>query len=613
MKFSAVCAAFLLATGGVVPAATGADVSKWDPRMAVGQSTVSNGVRWIDGRAIPIEGRAFDDTETYYERLPRTVTTNVNEGVRYMKAYTAGLAFHFRTDSRRLHIRWKLLEEKCDSFTMPATGKRGVDVYRFDEPSGRWRFVKCGNPGRSQCPQVSLDWRPGEECLVNFPTYDGVRECFVGIDEKATIAAPPPRRSGIDRPVVFYGTSITHGGCASRPGMAFPAIVGRNLDVPVVNLGFSGCGAMELEMSDHLAAIDASCYVLDCIWNMGGKGRKVEENYEPFIRNLRAKRPGVPIVMAESCEVHPDGSGLGFAGNSHKHAEMRKIHDKLVAEGWKDLVYLPKEGMLAPDTEGTVDGLHPNDWGMVMMARAYGGAIDTALHAAAKPGRETVVYVAAHPDDLGGSIGTMIRLAEKYDVHVIDYTHGERGLGEKGYRDGTTAKTRMAEEEEVCRRIGATLHWCDEIDGEASADRATVERLASLYRVLKPRALFVHWPVDTHMDHVMSAAAALDATRLAGISPEIYFHEQDIQSRGFRPDYWVNVTALAERQRELISLWKCQNGPQMAERKLQTTKTNALRIRTEWDEDARYECFAVFPGTVPTGKGIFDSMDGVLR
>lgn len=232
---------------------------------------------------------------------------------------------------------------------------------------------------------------------------------------------------------------------------------------------------------------------------------------------------------------------------------------------------------------------------------------------AAKPGRETIIYVAAHPDDLGGSIGTMIRLSEKYDIHVVDYTHGERGLGEKGYRDGTTAKTRMAEEEEVCRRIGATLHWCDEIDGEAVAGRATVERLASLYRKLKPRALFVHWPVDTHMDHVMSAAAALDATRLAGISPEIYFHEQDIQSRGFRPDYWVNVTALAARQRELISLWKCQEGSVMAARKLQTMKTNALRIRIEWDENASYEVFSVFPGTVPTGKGIFDSMDGVLR
>ena len=127
---------------------------------------------------------------------------------------------------------------------------------------------------------------------------------------------------------------------------------------------------------------------------------------------------------------------------------------------------------------------------------------------AEKPGRETIVYVAAHPDDLGGSIGTMIRLSEKYDVHVVDYTRGERGLGEKGYRDGTTAKTRMAEEQEVCRRIGVTLHWCDEIDGEAVAGRATVERLASLYRTLKPRALFVHWPVDTHMDHVMSTAAA---------------------------------------------------------------------------------------------------------
>ena len=89
--------------------------------------------------------------------------------------------------------------------------------------------------------------------------------------------------------------------------------------------------------------------------------------------------------------------------------------------------------------------------------------------------RETVAFVCGHPDDLAGWSGTALLLAKRYDVHVIDYTHGERGLGEPGYRDGSTRKLRTKEEENVCAAIGATLHWLDEIDGEASVPAATVE------------------------------------------------------------------------------------------------------------------------------------------
>ena len=216
-------------------------------------------------------------------------------------------------------------------------------------------------------------------CLVNLPLYNGVKEFALGVETNAAVHALPPHRSGVEKPVVFYGTSITHGGCASRPGMSFANVVGRELDVPVVNLGFSGSGVMEYEMSEHLARIDASCYVLDCLHNMrmsndarACAGRNMDENYEPFIRNLRAKRPGVPIVMAEQCDVY-------CGGPCAKDVYLRSVYEKLVSEGWKNLVYLPKDKMYANDLEGTVDGVHPNDYGMTSLARAYGAAVAEAI------------------------------------------------------------------------------------------------------------------------------------------------------------------------------------------------------------------------------------------
>ena len=347
------------------------EIAKWDPRMALESDVVTNGVKWIDGARLPIEGRAFDDTEHYYDRLPANVTTNVNGGVRSMKHHTSGMMFRFVTDSKRLFFRWIPYNSWLSMDHMPTTGVSGIDVYRWDKKTGRWLYVKTGRI-RDGMKDGFLElkwWTPGTPCLVNLPLYNGVKSFSLGVDPGATVK-PFPHPSGLTKPVVFYGTSITHGGCCSRPGLSFVNRVGRDLDVPVVNLGFSGSGVMEFEMSEHLARIDASCYVLDCLWNMWI--RPIESRYEKFIRNLRAKRPNVPIVMAEECDV--------FAGKpNEKDVFIRKLYDKLVAEGWKNLVYLPKDKMYSGDTEGTVDGIHPNDLGMETMAKAFGAAVRQAL------------------------------------------------------------------------------------------------------------------------------------------------------------------------------------------------------------------------------------------
>jgi len=383
MRFAA-CAALFVANVAAVAQPAQSDIAKYDSNMAIAE-VVTNGLKWIDGRTLPLEGRAFDDTEAYYDRLPANVSTHVNGGVRSMKHHTAGMQFRFTTDSKRLVFKWIPYTRRLSMDHMPSTGVSGIDVYRFDANAEKWLYVKTGRIKSAKGGSLSLDWTPGTPCLVNLPLYNGIKEFSLGLEPTASVSPLPPRKSGIEKPVVFYGTSITHGGCASRPGMSFVNIVGRDLDVPVVNLGFSGSGVMELEMSEHLADIDASCYVLDCLWNMGTttcetanaangrrKGRNVEENYEPFIRNLRAKRPDVPIVMAGQCDVY-------CGGLNAKDRYVKALYEKLFAEGWKNLVYLPKEEMFLGDMNGTVDGVHPNDWGMVALAKAYGNAVQKAL------------------------------------------------------------------------------------------------------------------------------------------------------------------------------------------------------------------------------------------
>jgi hypothetical protein len=172
------------------------------------------------------------------------------------------------------------------------------------------------------------------------------------------------------KPVVFYGTSITQGGCASRPGMAYPALVSRALDVPIINLGFSGNGQMEPELADLLAELDPAVYVLDALWNM--TPQFVAERTAPFVRKLRAAHPNTPILLAEDCTVR---------GNipTAKGRILREVFAGLQQEGVTGLHFLSAEGMMGPDDQGTVDGCHPTDLGFMYQAEVFVKALRPLL------------------------------------------------------------------------------------------------------------------------------------------------------------------------------------------------------------------------------------------
>ena len=220
--------------------------------------------------------------------------------------------------------------------------------------------------------------------------------------------------------------------------------------------------------------------------------------------------------------------------------------------------------------------------------------------------KDVVVFIGAHPDDMASEMGTALKMRGIFDVHVIDYTHGERGCGEVKFKSGWTKAKRTAEETKVCAALGATLHWLDEIDGEAFASRETTVRMALLLKTIKPRAVIMHWPIDVHQDHVMCYAASMRALEIAGLEPEIYFHLEESQSRNFQPFVYVNVEDVLEDKNRLIEFYKCQEGEKMAERKTTTERVHSRAVRG-W-KGGYLETYAVMSGTVKPGRSIFDKV-----
>ena len=346
--------------------------------LAPGKTLSADGKTvWWDGSLVPMEGKGFKDTKRFYDRMPARLEQDksVRRGVWSQCYHSSGECFRFRLKGASVFkVRWSLVHSSLAMGHMPATGVSGLDLYLRDKQTGEWKFFQNARPSKQNGNEATFHTY-GSDAMVYLPLYNGPSKVEFGVPEGASFEPLPARENGVVKPVVFYGTSITHGGCCSRPGLAFPAIVCRRLNAPLVNLGFSGNGRMELSMADYVGEVDASCYVLDCLWNMGGTRwvkEKHRERYEPFIRNLRAKRPGVPIVMAEHCDVY-------CKGPDERDRFIKGLYDKLIAEGWTNLVYLPNAGMYPDDLEGTVDGAHASDYGMLSLAKAFGDAVRKAL------------------------------------------------------------------------------------------------------------------------------------------------------------------------------------------------------------------------------------------
>ena len=236
----------------------------------------------------------------------------------------------------------------------------------MQKPPGQvWHWIGVGRPTQQEMEAQIVGGLPaGEhEYTLYLPLYNGVTSVEIGVPAGATIVPAADR----GKPFVVWGTSITQGGCASRPGMAYPAIIGRWLDRPHINLGFSGNGQMQPEVSRFVAELDAAAFVIDCLPNMGPD--LVTERTEPLVRALRQAHPETPIVLVENIEYQAAAALAGTRrGYQSKNEALRTVYTQLVTDGITGLTYVEGESLFGNDGEATVDGTHATDVGFLRMA-----------------------------------------------------------------------------------------------------------------------------------------------------------------------------------------------------------------------------------------------------
>ena len=334
-------------------------------------SLEQDGIRWFDIRQLGVEGQGWIENKSPYDRLPAKAEGKVREAVWGLSRDSAGMCVRFVTEATTIHARWTLTKSNLAMPHMAATGVSGLDLYAKDD-KGRWRWVAVGKPtALTNMQKLAEGITSGKrEYMIYLPLYNGVSSVEVGVPAANSIEKAAAYASDRAKPIVFYGTSITHGACASRPGMVHTAILGRKYGRPIINLGFSGNGRMEPEVTALIAELDAAVYVIDCCPNLGGA--ETAKLTKPLVQHLRAARPDTPIVLVED-RVYTDAWLIASkqSRNDGNHAALKKSFDELIAAGTKHLHYIPGTDLLGDDNDGAVDSSHPNDLGFARQAEAF--------------------------------------------------------------------------------------------------------------------------------------------------------------------------------------------------------------------------------------------------
>ncbi|MBE6623881.1 MAG: hypothetical protein E7621_06850 [Ruminococcaceae bacterium] len=335
------------------------DISKVDTNFSIKTNIDKKDIKFYKIDEAPFKIYGVFKENGKYRRMPELVAKNVSDGVYALHSNTSGGRVRFVTDSPYIVIK-AFMDSICRVPHFALTGSAGFDMYE----DGRYVItfappidIKDGYEGF-----IDFGKKREREITINFPLYSDVNELFIGLQEDAVIKEAKPYKNS--KPIVYYGSSITQGGCASRPGMTYQAIISRKFDYDFINLGFSGSALAEDEMVKYIKSLDMSAFVMDYDHN-APNAEHLKNTHEKMFRSIREKYPDLPIIMMSRPKRFLNV----------EEAEMRCIiettYRNALRDGDKNVYFIDGEKLtkLCEDS-GTVDNCHPTDLGFFSMANA---------------------------------------------------------------------------------------------------------------------------------------------------------------------------------------------------------------------------------------------------
>lgn len=349
------------------------EIQKIDKNMIFETSIKDEGVKFYNVRQAPFDIYGLVETEEgRFHRLPEDVARATNSGVASLNYHTAGGRVRFTTDSQYVGIHVDMTSLHIMPHMAP-TGSSGFDLYVSDVFYGVYKppvdITKKSYEGVVRFPTKKM-----REITINFPLYNDVKDLYIALDGESRLEGGAKYKN--DKPVIFYGSSITQGGCASRPGNSYQSIISRNMNLDYVNLGFSGSGRAEDVINEYMASLPMCMFVSDYDHNAPNAEHLAKTHYKLY-KTIREKHPDIPYIMISRPDVK-----LHRSAAVQCRFIIEDSYRKALESGDKKVYYIDGEGFFRGPFEDacTVDGCHPTDLGFTLMADAIERVMTRAFH-----------------------------------------------------------------------------------------------------------------------------------------------------------------------------------------------------------------------------------------
>ncbi len=340
------------------------DMSFVDKRVKIETEIKKDGLVFYDAASEPfgVYGVYYDGEK--FRRIPQELGNTLGGWHISLSRNTAGGRVRFRTNSPYIAIHYEGDMGQMPHFAF--TGSCGFDIYVGTRYAGTFVPTDGKTMGYESICEFCCDEM--REVTINLPLYSEVEKLYIGLDENATVE--PPTEYKITKPVVYYGSSITQGGCASRPGTCYQGHITRRFDCDHINLGFSGSARAQVEIAEYIANLDMSLFVYDYDHNADDPDF-LEATHERMFNIIREKNPDLPIIMMSRPKFYLDDSEL-------KRVEIiKKTYENAKAKGDKNVYFIDGRDLCKfCGNEGTVDNCHPTDYGFASMAQVLGDFIE---------------------------------------------------------------------------------------------------------------------------------------------------------------------------------------------------------------------------------------------
>lgn len=337
-----------------------------DPNFLVATHAATDKV-FYDILSAPFRIYGVQRTADGFVRMPCAVAERISPAIGSLAKHTAGGRVRFSTNSSTVTICATFGTDigRMSHFTL--CGAAGFDLYDRNIFVGT--FIPPYDVIDRYVSTLTFPFTGQHEVTIYFPLYSSISTLLIGLDPGSSLAAAPSYQ--LSDPMVSYGSSITQGGCASRPGNCYQNILSRRFHVDQLNLGFSGNAHGELSMAHYIAELKQSVFIYDYDANAPTVDH-LSATHEPFFLVIREAQPNLPVIMLSKPEAYPSET------SRLRSAIVQRTWSNALARGDKNVYWIDISRALRTycDNDGTVDNTHPNDLGFRCIADALSNVIE---------------------------------------------------------------------------------------------------------------------------------------------------------------------------------------------------------------------------------------------